>query len=119
VGDISEPGLRTNAEYDLAIFISDAVYTVSGTITQQGNALDTDVVAFLEPGNFNVNTPVPGSGTPGEFSIQGVPPGSYKLRAHGTARYGPTGYAWPEETDVVVTNGNVSGVTLNLGPDPG
>jgi len=119
IGDNSEPGVRTNAEYDLGIFISDAVYDVSGTITQGGNPLTTDVVAFLKPGNFNVNTPVPPAGVGGSFTIKGVPPGTYTLWVHGTARYGPTGYVYPEhKQDIEVLNANVTGIELEIGPNP-
>jgi hypothetical protein len=118
LGDMGEPGAKTNAEYDLGIFLSDVVYSVSGSITQNSGSLDRDVVVFLEPGNFNANTPVPGNGTPGQFSIQGVPPGTYTLKVHGSARFGPTGYEWPDVLENVVVAGNLSGLSLDIGPNP-
>jgi hypothetical protein len=118
-GDISEPGVRNNDEYDLGVYVGASVYHVSGTITAEGHALDADVVAFLEPGNFNANTPVPGEGTPGIFSIVGVPPGTYTLRVHSSARLSAAGYEWPEYLDgIAVTVNEVSGLTLDVGPGP-
>jgi hypothetical protein len=124
VGEIGEPGVRTNCEYDLGIFISDVAFRVGGTFTQNNAELDKDVVAYLTGpggvgGNFNINTPVPGSGQPGVFSIPGVPPGTYELHAHGSARFGPQGYVWPETlTGITVTVADVTGQELDLGPDP-
>jgi hypothetical protein len=119
VGDISEPGVRNNAEYDLGVFVSPAVNQVSGKITQGGGKdLNSDVVVFLEPGDFNANTPVPGNGVPGGFSITGVPPGMYTLKVHSSARLDPPGYEWAQSVAVDVTGGDVSGVTLDLDQDP-
>jgi hypothetical protein len=115
---------KSNAEYYLGIHESPAVYTVSGDVTIAGAVPDRDLVVFLEPGNFNDVTGVPGdpaTGEPGVFDITGVPPGSYTLKVHSTARKNPAGYVWEgtgEQLAVEVTTGNVGGLSLDLSAPP-
>lgn len=115
-GDIQSPD--NNAEYDLGVYVSDAVYTVSGAVTQGGETPAWDHIVFLEPGNFNAVTPYdPLSGT---FTIPGVPNGTYTLKVASTSRSsaGPYDYVWDQTQEVTVNNGNVGGIIIDIGPDP-
>ena len=111
--NIADP-TDANAEYYLGIMIGTALHEVSGSLKMDGAVPDRDLVAFLEPGNFNFVTALPGNGTPGDFTIPGVPDGTYTLRACVTARFPPFSHFFDASLPVTVDGGDVSGLYLDL-----
>jgi len=122
-------GAWDDAEYVLNVFVSDAAYSVSGTLTQLGAPPDKSLVVFLtkegeaeppdfsETANFNALTSMDTS-PHGLFTITGVPDGDYTLKVHSNGGYTEPPYVWPETYPVTVSGGDVSGLSVNIGADP-
>lgn len=122
--EASDP-VDNNAEYYLGVAITNGLtYTVTGNISVLGEIPNRDVVVFLEaatdelPGNYNYVTALP-PGNAGYFEITGVPDGDYTLWVHGTARYGPSDFVWPESLLLTVDGADLSGMDLDLSDYPG
>jgi hypothetical protein len=124
LGDVSGPD--NNAEYYLDIFISDAVHTVSGYLTQKHEAPDKPFLAFLEssdpqdPGFFNCIAPVDQS-PHGHIQIFGVPDGDYTLKIQSSAAFFPYPvhpYVWEQTLPVIVAGMDVTDASLDIGDDP-
>ena len=89
------------------------VPTARVSVESEGPPLPRDVTAGFQPRTSTPNAR-------GEFSIAGIPPGRYRVRAHAPGVITRDGERLPQTewalTDVTVGGVDVSGVTLNLQP---
>ncbi len=119
-GDLGDEFVAdSSAEYVLRTFISADTHTVSGLITQNELPVDKKFLVVLTPGNFSSPTSLEFDNPPdGQYSIMGVPDGTYTLSVHGSAAWNQHDYIYPNTKQVVVSGGNVN-QSMSIDPYPG
>lgn len=119
--------IDNNAEYDLGIYVSASVHTVSGTLTQDGAGIDYPFLVYLEytapvdgdRGFFNAVAPID-TEPHGRFVIPGVPDGAYTMHVRTSAAFYPYPvhpYVWPQTVAVTVAGADVT-ADINIEGEP-